>query len=174
MVAASHTTEHILALLELRVAVAFLGEHGQNGWWKTQFLQPTGQRFLEFIYPRTAFAAAVTAATEAAKKFHDERIGKGGVFHLFRFPPTLEFRVHQQLLSSDAARLAQIVTNASAARALLERYVKNKQPTALGPLRIGEVSAITKEITVAKLAGIYLQSISSATVALPYFTAAHE
>ena len=54
-------------ILELRVAVAFLGEKGQNGWWQTQFLQPTGQRFLEFIYPRTVFAAGVNAASEAAK-----------------------------------------------------------------------------------------------------------
>lgn len=173
MPAASRATSDVLPLLELRVAVAFLGEQGQNGWWKTQFLQPTGQRFLEFVYPGTAFAAAVTASTEAAKRFHDERIGKGSVFHLFRLPTTLELRLHQHLLK-DSDDLAKIVTAAGAARTLLERRANGKQQSAVGPLRVGEAGVIAKESTIATLANLYLQSIGSATVALPYFTATHE
>jgi hypothetical protein len=165
--------DYLSALLELRVAVAFLGEKGQSGWWQTQFLQPTGQRFLEFIYPRTTFAAALTAVTVGAKNFHDERIGKGGVFHLFRLPMTLEFRLHQQLLSSDAARLATIVKDESAARNLLRGHTKGPDPVADGPIRVGDVGLITTGRATANLAHIYLQSMSSATVALPYFTAAN-
>jgi hypothetical protein len=170
---AGRTTEHIPELLALRVAVAYLGEQGQSGWWKTQFLQPTGQRFLEFIYPRSAFAGAVTAAAEAAKKFHDARIGKGGVFHLFRLPPTLELKLHQQLLN-DPDELVRMVANTGAARSVLEQTADGNPSTAVGPVRIGDASALTKESTVAKLAGMYLRSVDSATVALPYFTASHE
>jgi hypothetical protein len=168
--------DYIVSLLELRVAVAFLGEKGNNGWWQTQFLQPTGQRFLEFIYPRTVFAAAVNAAAEAAKSFHDQRIGKGRVFHLFRFPFSVELHVHQQLLS-DTARVAGIVKSASTARALLERYAKSSNKTGsslAGPLCVGDVSLIFSGRAASKLSEVYRHSIGSATPALPYLTDASE
>jgi len=66
-------------------------------------------------------AAGVNAASEAAKNFHDDRIGKGGVIHLFRLPPSLELRLHEHLFK-DAATLRQLIENTSTARTLLERY----------------------------------------------------
>jgi hypothetical protein len=83
----------LYALLRLRIAVAYLGEKEQFAWWSTRFLGSTGRRFLEFIYPRSAFAAAVTSASEAAKTFHDFRIGKGRIYHLFRLPHLLVYQV---------------------------------------------------------------------------------
>ena len=163
-------------ILHLRVAVAFLGEKGQNGWWQTQFLQPTGQRFLEFIYPRTVFAAGVNAASEAAKNFHDDRIGKGGVIHLFRLPPSLELRLHEHLVK-DAATLRQLIENTSTARTLLERYGagtdrRSSQPA--GPVLVGDMSMIFSGKAASKFGEAYLRSIGSPNPALPYLTGASE
>ena len=163
-------------ILHLRVAVAFLGEKGQNGWWQTQFLQPTGQRFLEFIYPRTVFAAGVNAASEAAKNFHDDRIGKGGVIHLFRLPPPLELRLHEHLFK-DFATLRQLIDNANTAKALLERYeTKADQGSArpAGPVLVGEMSMIFSGKAASKFGEAYLRSIGSPNPVLPYLTDASE
>lgn len=172
----AHPPDYIVPLLELRVAVAFLGEKGQNGWWQTQFLQPTGQRFLEFIYPRSVFAACVNAASEAAKNFHDDRIGKGGVIHLFRLPPSLELRLHEHLLK-DAATLRQLIGNANTAKALLERYrTKADQGSArpAGPVLVGGMSMIFSGKATSKFGEAYLRSIGSPNPVLPYLTGASE
>jgi hypothetical protein len=67
------------SLLKLRAAVAFLGEKPQAGWWDCAFLNPIGFQYLGLIYPKTAAAAVLTAASEAACRLHDERIGRGRV-----------------------------------------------------------------------------------------------
>jgi hypothetical protein len=113
-------TDILHALLRLRIAVAYLGEREQYAWWGTRFLGATGRRFLEFNYPRSAFAAGVTAAAEAAKAFHDRRIGKGGVSHLFRLPHIIEQRLNALLLScSDETLLSIVSSKQTAIRALV-------------------------------------------------------
>jgi hypothetical protein len=86
----SPDVESIESLFRLRLVVAYLGEKEQCAWWSTRFLGGKGKRFLEFNYPRSAFAAGFTAASEAARTFHDKRIGKGRVSHLFRLPHGIE------------------------------------------------------------------------------------
>jgi hypothetical protein len=41
---------------------------------------------LERLFPRTAVTASLQTARRAAQLEHDRRIGKSGVFHLFRLP----------------------------------------------------------------------------------------
>ena len=99
----------------MRVLAAFPGKKISFGWWKTRFLGSVGERFLAFAFPRSAFAAGVTAASEAAKAFHDHRIGKGGVFHLFRLPRNFERRICALLLSPEADRFGLLVASKDAA-----------------------------------------------------------
>ncbi len=84
----------ILKLVKIRTLVAFLGEKDQYNWWDTSFLGETGLKYLKLNFPRSIFLAGVTSVTEAAKKLHDERIGKGMVYHLFRLPFNIEERIH--------------------------------------------------------------------------------
>jgi hypothetical protein len=172
MAGLTDSADHVRRLLQLRVTVAFLGEKGQSGWWLTQFLQPSGQRFLEFIYPRSAFSAAVNAASEAAKNFHDERIGKGGVAHLFRLPTSLELRLHELLLT-EADAFRPLIESGSAAKAALEQYSKpnvsaSSQPE--GPILIGDIGAIFSGKAILRLGYTYFRSLGSANPGLPYFS----
>lgn len=48
--------------LRLRALVLALGECSRPPWWKTEFMNETGLRFLERLYPRTSFQAAIHAA----------------------------------------------------------------------------------------------------------------
>jgi hypothetical protein len=60
-----------LLALRLRALVLALGESTTPAWWKTEFMNETGLRFLERLYPRTSFQAAVHAAGKAASDAHD-------------------------------------------------------------------------------------------------------
>ena len=84
-----------LLVFSLRALVLALGESTAPAWWKTEFMNETGLRFLERLYPRTSFQAAVHAAGKAASHAHDRAAGRVGVYHLFRLPESLEAELHR-------------------------------------------------------------------------------
>jgi len=86
---ASQIPLHIFGI-RLRTLVLALGESSNPAWWKTEFMNETGLRFLERLYPRTPVRAAVHAAGRAACEIHDRAVGRVGVYHLFRLPEALE------------------------------------------------------------------------------------
>jgi hypothetical protein len=161
-------------LLRLRIAVAYLGEKEQFAWWTTQFLSASGLRFLGFIYPRSAFAAGVNAATETAKGFHDRRIGKGGVSHLFRFPYTIEQRMSSSLLSRNNDSLSCIVSSKQAAIDVLDALKNESTRVTDGPVRVGSTKLLSSEEAVSRLAAFYSGAFQSGKQTLPYFTAENE
>src|SRR5947207_11300108 len=77
----------------LRLAVGILGEHGQAAWWPSMFLGQHANAFLSPIFGSKTRMAQYHGVTEAACRIHDERIGVGRVFHLFRLPETIEQRL---------------------------------------------------------------------------------
>jgi hypothetical protein len=93
---ASQQSHDLPALaFKLRAVVLALGESVSPAWWKTEFMNETGLRFLERLYPRTTFSAAVHAAGKAAGEAHDRAVGRVGVYHLFRLPESLEIELHR-------------------------------------------------------------------------------
>ena len=68
----------------VRMAVGFLGQVGLFGWWSSSLLSPNGLAIAEYNFPRAPGYAALNATTAAAKRLHDERIGKRRCAHLFR------------------------------------------------------------------------------------------
>ncbi len=157
-------------LLKLRVAVAYLGEKDQCAWWSTRFLGSAGRRFLEFTYPRSAFAAGVTAASEAAKAFHDRPFSKGGISHLFRLPHLMEQRLHAVLLSPGDADLQSIVASKEAAILVLTELSKGATPADEGPVRVGNKKMLSSGAAIPKLAAFYVDAFKNERQTLPYFT----
>ncbi len=135
------------------------------------FSASTGRRFLEFIYPRFVFGAGVTAASEAARKFHDRRIGKGHVTHLFRLPHTIEQRLRSILLADAGTLPLLIASKESALRELGRIRGKGAATAPEGPIRVGNTTMLVSGSTVAKLAGLYLDAFENSKQTLPYFTA---
>jgi hypothetical protein len=70
------STPIIDRIITLRLAVGYLGQRKQAGWWDCDFLDATGIRFLETTFPRTAWAAALRSTTEAACIVHDQALGR--------------------------------------------------------------------------------------------------
>src|SRR5262245_611851 len=86
----------------LRALIAFLGEKDQFAWWDCSFLCATGRKYLAITHPRSHIATGVMAACEAARRIHDNRIGKGRVYHLFRLPNATEQKLQRHALAGDA------------------------------------------------------------------------
>lgn len=132
--------QSVSAVLYLRILVLTLGEMQHAGWWKSQFLSQVGLSFLDRLYSRSAFAAAVRSAARAAQLVHDANIGKGAVFHLFRLSPELERKIDTMLVKQSAElekHYLPLLLNRPALLTELAKLANNTAASAAtGPLRL--------------------------------------
>ena len=132
-------TAAIESAATVRVLVGVLGELGEPPWWRTRYLSDTGLRFLERIYPRTAFAAGVRGCGIAARGVHDESIGRGKVFHLFRLPRSFENDIENELTTGLGKRLLEelqeALGDADRLRGRLLDWAQEVQKVKPGPWR---------------------------------------
>jgi hypothetical protein len=163
--------KRIEQLALLRSLVAFLGEKDQCGWWDCSFLGATGRKFLAITNPRSSTAAGVLAAIESARRVHDDRIGKGRVYHLFRLPHVIEQKLHRQVLTKDGNSLIPAFESKDKALIALESLAKDSTSSQEGPVKLGDAKSLAASNIVAKLAGIYLGAFKSSKLAMPYFSA---
>jgi hypothetical protein len=157
------------SICDLRIAVGYLGERAQGGWWDTAFLNSIGFRYLQIVYPKTAASAAVTAASDAACKAHDELIGRGRVAHLFRLNEQTEVKVRSHLASLKIEDMAGLCSPDSALGLLLETAAGAKPPEAFGPLHIGTLKHLDKPESLSQLAAVYAAAFRTGTRVFPYF-----
>ena len=161
----------------VRVLVSALGELGESPWWRTKYLSDTGLRFLERIYPRTAFAAGVRGCRIAARGVHDESIGRGEVFHLFRLPQAFEHDIERELTIELGQRLLEEVQgmlgDADRLRGRLLDLAQKDQNVKPGPWRLDGGDAAKPE-TYGRLAGAYAAAFDRNERVFPYWEAPKE
>jgi hypothetical protein len=155
-------------LAHQRALVGFLGEKSQCNWWDTNFLSPTGLQFLEINFPRSALAAGCNAVTEAAKRLHDELIGKGNVYHLFRFPSSVEEEIHRQLMTNSGHFTQDLVDKETALRKLKD-LTSDSVDSPEGPKQIGTGKNLLSAFTIDELAKHYYDAFSNNKLCFPYF-----
>jgi len=160
-------------LARLRVLVLAVGEASQPPWWRTQFMGETGLRFLERLYPRTFFAAAVHAAGSAAREIHDRAIGRRGAYHLFRAPEHFEMRIraHIAAFSSNQSNDAPGKNLGDTQKLLSElKSISGEGPEkATGPRRLGTAKVFGDPEATKRMAGMYHAAFVSGVQAFPYF-----
>jgi len=157
-------------LITLRAIVGFLGEKPQFGWWGTDFLGETGQKFLSIIFPRTAFSAGVNSVTEAARRLHDSRIGKGRVYHLFRMPEMIEQLVHKRLADFEPSILMPSLKTKESALEKLQSMSDSSQGAGEGPVQLGTAKNILQLTSLKSIAKQYADAFENDKQTLPYFT----
>jgi len=159
-------------IIRLRAVVLALGEAVQPPWWRTGFLNETGLRFLERLYPRSAFRAAVHAAGMAACEVHDQAIGLRGVFHLFRLPERIEIALRDQSVSFFSDLAEELRPDLGNMDLLLDRLgaMAQRRPIdSLGPKRIGTLSDLFHTDSFREVSSVYFSAFSSGRRAFPYF-----
>jgi hypothetical protein len=157
------------SICDLRIAVGFLGEKAQGGWWDSAFLNSTGFRYLQIVYPKTSASAAVTATSDAACRAHDERIGRGRVAHLFRLNEQTEVKVRFQLAGLKPEDVARLCSHESALGVLLETAATAKAVETSGPVQVGTLKHLGKPEAIAQLAAVYAVGFRTGTRVFPYF-----
>ena len=161
----------VSAIVRLRVLVGYLGEKDQFAWWPTTFLSTTGRRFLEFNFPRTVLSAGVGSVSEVAKELHDERIGRSGVFHLFRLPHALEQDVHAFLAGESRNELMHLIEDRKSALGALQELAEGEGKCAQGPVRVSSLGQLTHRPSIRKAAACYRHAFEQGYLSFPYFTA---
>jgi hypothetical protein len=163
-----------LFVIRLRALVLALGESSKPAWWKTEFMNETGLRFLERLYPRTPIRAAVHAAGRAACEAHDQAVGRVGVYHLFRLPEVLEAEMHAVTSSDDEAFFSNFRSCLGRHESLLELIApfcggEKLRSVVSGPKRIDVELNETMLDGLSKAAAVYREAFKQGKPTFPYF-----
>jgi hypothetical protein len=159
------------AIARLRIIVGYLGEREQFGWWPSSFLASWSSSFLSPVFSRTWPTAQYTGVVQAAALVHDERIGAGRVFHLFRLPESFEQELHQILLRPSFVEVlhAQFANDGPALELLSPQDV-TAASALVGPVLIGAVQKLHSADVWDIVGAHYRRGFESGSQTFPYFS----
>jgi hypothetical protein len=154
----------------LRLLVGFLGEQSQFNWWPSAFLTANSRAFLLPVFSKTAFIAQYQGVKEAASRVHDERIGIGVVYHLFRLPEHIEQALFAGLHDKEFVdAVSGQVQDTECALASLASLAEASSEDGEGPVLVGKVDALLAGQTLGVLAHHYQTAFVRGTAAYPYY-----
>ena len=163
-------SKEIQVLATLRAIVGYLGERDHAGWWQSAFFAPGSAAFLAPVFSRTQTLAQCTGVTRAAAAVHDERIGVGHVYHLFRLPEDVEQRIHTELHDPE---LTRTIGEAVASKDNAIQYLRDQRGSAegagVGPVRVGDLHDLRAEERWRDVAAEYLRAVEAGVEIYPYF-----
>jgi hypothetical protein len=154
-------------IVRLRMSVGLLGETANPRWWSSTFVSTASQAFLTPIFGMRTQQARYQGLVEAARLVHDDRIGIGRAFHLFRLPDHVEHCIFEitQLNSGEVAA----VETRDAADAILAELSAGEAPSREGPTMINAGEGVGGKEWVGEAAALYRSSFAKAVQCFPYF-----
>jgi len=163
--------ELIEQLCAIRLVVGYLGERDQCGWWQSSFFAHGSDAFLSPLFTKTQLMAQCHGVTRAAALIHDERIGVGNVYHLFRLPEDMEQSIHQKLYQQDLMKnYASFLVNKNTGLDFLRKEAKLSKPKNIGPILVGSIKKLRDASTWDTVIGLYLYGFENEQQIFPYFT----
>jgi len=166
---AQRDVDRLQTIARLRVIVGYLGEKAQFDWWPSGFFTPSSAAFLNPVFARSASLAQYHGVKEAARRVHDDHIGVGRVFHLFRLPETLEQSLFEVLQDPAAATVTHqdLGAQATALDALQSLF---KTPTSVreGPVQVGTVAELEDDAWLGAAAHCYHAAFTKGVRSYPY------
>jgi len=162
--------DQIKELARLRMAIGYLGEQSKTGWWSSTFSGTNAKAFLGPVFPRTYVLAQLQGVTSAAAKLHDDRIGIGDVFHLFRLPEDLEQSLHAIQHEEILDLAASVTANLQSAMRCLSTCAEDRRNDAVGPVRIGHLAQLRDTPRWRDVACYYLGGFERDEEVFPFFS----
>ena len=153
---------------ELKLLVGYLGEKSQHNWWESNFLGASSSAFLMHTFPRTTLLSQYHGVNEAALLVHDEFVGVGKNYHLFRLPVSIERNVASaiQELTENEEFINSIKSKEAAQQRLSELATKVEAQD--GPINIGTFEDAKLESLMHTIAGLYLSAFQQGKKCLPF------
>jgi hypothetical protein len=160
----------LIQIARLRLLVGFLGEQSQFNWWSSSFFTANSRAFLSPVFSKTAFTAQWQGVKEAASRVHDEHIGVGAVYHLFRLPEHIEQTLFTGLQDQSFADSTSIqIHNRETALESLASLSDGSPRDGEGPVLVGNIDALLAGKTLGALAYHYDTAFANGTVVYPYY-----
>ena len=157
-------------ITRLRLIVGFLGEQSQFNWWPSSFFTASSRAFLSPIFSKTTFVAQYQGVKEAASRVHDERIGIGAVYHLFRLPEHVEQALFASLHDKEFAdAVSGQVQDKEHALESLATLADAPPEAGEGPVCVGEIEELLAGKTLGVLAQHYRSAFARSTEVYPYY-----
>lgn len=161
--------QRLQTIARLRMIVGFLGEQAQHNWWSSEFFSSTAPAFLNPVFGKTTLLAQYHGVKEAARRVHDERIGIGRVFHLFRLPESIEQALFAMVQDASIAESLGIeVQSREAAEGALSQIAGGSGSLREGPVQIGSIEDIDDSGWVSGAASCYLTAFNAGSQSYPY------
>lgn len=158
-----------LEIIKLRILVGFLGEKSQFSWWSSNFFSDLSSSFLEPIFPKTSELARIQGVTQAGRLLHDERIGVGRVFHLFRLPETMEQVLFEKSRDQSLPpSITEAIESRDSAMVELKRQATGGMSFREGPVQIGYVTDLVADDWLGAAAAYYHSAFSKDAQVFPY------
>ncbi|MBI4322561.1 MAG: BrxE family protein [Chloroflexi bacterium] len=154
-------------LAKLRLVIGFLGEREQFGWWQSSFFTQGSTAFLSPLFGRTMTLARCNGISQAAAMVHDERIGVGRVYHLFRLPEDAEQSIHKVLHDIE---FGGIVDSKEDALDYLRKGSVSAENLGIGPTLVGDKKSMKEPKAWQIASGHYLYAFENGLEIFPYFT----
>src|SRR5690606_28146778 len=113
-------------------------------WWSSTFLGPHALTFLSPVFGNKTTVAQYKGVVEAACCAHDEKIGVGRVYHLFRLPEATERRISSYLQDRQVVEdLRECFDSQASAEHILADLAKGGGDVKPGPFRLGTASSLS-------------------------------
>lgn len=163
----------IRLIAELKLLVGYLGEKSQHNWWESNFLGTSSGAFLMHTFPRTTLLSQYHGVNEAALLVHDEFVGVGKNYHLFRLPVSIERNVASaiQELAADEKLNNTLKSKESVQQRLAELAAKAEAQD--GPVNIGAFDDTKLEHLMHTSAGLYLSAFQHGKKCFPFMRGAN-
>ncbi len=160
-------------ICETRILVGFLGEKGQAAWWESSFLSSSSKTFLAPIFPNTMAVAQYTGVCQAASIVHDEHIGIGRHYHLYRLPDSIERQLLKCIQDREFAEsLSQYLSSQEAAMNRLKELGAKTIKKTEGPIVAGDYSDAKLNDLVSVARSHYIAAIQQGYKSYPYMRCA--
>ena len=124
------------------------------------------------MFSRTQALARLSGVSRAAGRVHDEYIGVGTVYHLFRLPERLEQRIVTHLQQEPVPN--NLPTTTEDALAWLRQYAPDTPVATMGPVRVGDIQQVQAKASWPEVAALYLYAFEMNARIYPYFRDAAE
>jgi hypothetical protein len=159
----------VAQIIELRFLVGFLGEKNQAHWWSSHFISRSSDAFLLPVYPRTTLLSQYYGVCEAALLVHDEHIGVGNTYHLYRLPNSIERAVAESIRdNNDHSTLKNKLLSADTALVALQVLSHASVEKTEGPVAVGIFQDASLESLLAESAAHYLQAFRENYQCFPF------
>lgn len=163
------TIESIQNICETRMLVGYLGEKQQATWWGSSFLSSSSKAFLAPIYPNSIAMAQYSGVCQAASIVHDEHIGVGRHYHLYRLPDSLERSLLKCVQDNKFSEcLAQFLSSQETAINRLKELGADHADKEEGPVAVGDYSDEKLDMLIKKARAHYLAAIQQEYKTFPY------